>query len=229
MASSGTTTWNLDIDEVYLDAIDMVGGQPQLGYNGRQARRALNLLLTEWDNRQISLWKIPAAPIVQALTTGVDTYTLDASYVDIVDGVCRTSPGGTTQDISMERLSLTDYLAVPIKTQRGRPTQYMVNRQKAAITVTFWQVPNNDTFSFVYWPFTRLEDVTNPTQNADVPYRYLPALTSGLAYYLSMRIAGVPDSRKTMLMGEYERQLSYAMEEDRERVTARITPKIGRL
>lgn len=230
MATSGTTSWILDVDELVLDAVDMIGGQPQLGYNSRQSRRALNMLFTEFENRGIPLWKLPATPIVQTLVSGTATYTLDASYVDVIDGVSRVIQGGKTQDIDMLRLSLTDYLNIPNKQQPGRPTQYMVNRQRDAITVTFYQVPDSFlTYYFVYWPFIRIEDVTNQTQNMDIPYRFYPAASAGLAYYLSLRIAGIPDSKKTMLLGEFERQLGYAQEEDRERVTQKIIPYIGRL
>lgn len=229
MASSGLTSFNLDIDTVLLDAIDQAGGQPILGYTPRMGRRCLNLLLVEWENRQVALWKVPSAPVVQNLTAGTATYTLDSSYIDIIEAVLRTTDG-TTSDLGLERLGMEDYLLIPNKTQQGRPTNYFVNRQKDAITVTTWLVANaSSTYQLVYWPFARLEDVTSPTQNADVPYRFLPALTTGLAYYLGKRRPGFPEDKLARLKGEYEEQFNWACEEDRERVDMKVLPKVRRL
>jgi hypothetical protein len=225
VATSGTTDFDLDIDAIILDSLDMVGGQPTLGYDGRQARRALNLLLTEWQNREIFLWKIPGEPIETSIVEGTTTYTLDASYIDIVDLVIREDD----QDLPLQRLSLSQWLQIPNKEQTGRPTQYVVNRQKDAVEITFWPTPNAGDYSMVYWPFTRLEDVTNMTQNADVPFRFLPALTAGLAYYLAFRRPGVTREKREELKILYEQQLSYAVGEDRERVTLQIIPKVGTL
>lgn len=228
MATSGTTSWTLDIDEIALDAVDIVGGQPILGYEGRQVRRALNLLLTEWENMEIPLWKIPSAPIEQALTSGTSTYTLDSSYLDIVDAVLRTN-SGDTQDLAMERLSLSSWLRIPNKEQTGRPTQYFVNRQRDALVVTLWPVPNDSTQEFVYWPFKQIEDATSMTQNADIPRRFLPALTHGLAYYLTYRRPNYDPARRADIRTLYMDSLKFATDEDRERVSMSILPKVGTL
>lgn len=225
MATSGTTNWNLDVDELCLDAWDMVGGQPILGYDGRLARRCLNLLLTEIQNRGISLWSIPSAPIVLPLVAAQKDYTLDPKYIDVIDGVIRFQG----IDLSTERLSLDRYLQVPNKSMTGRPIQWVSNRQISGIILSFYFIPDTDNYDFVYWPFSKLDDVTAPTQTVDAPTRYLPALSAGLAYYLSLRRQGVPDNKKIMLKALYEEQLNWAMEEDRERTSQFIVPKIGRL
>lgn len=229
MATSGTTAFNLDIDEIFLDAVDMIGGQPQLGYDGRQARRALNLLMIEWENRGIPLWKVPSTPVVLDLTDGDSLYVLPAKTVDILEGVLRTTTN-VEVDLGMQRLGLKDWLLIPNKTQEGRPTQFWVNRQRDAPELNVWMVPNADsTYQFVYWPFYKIEDITNSTQNADIVTRYLPAVTAGLAYYLSLRRPGVTSETTMKIKSFYEEQLNWANEEDRERATMVVVPKVRRL
>lgn len=229
MATSGTYNFSLDIDSVCLDAWDLVGGQPILGYDGRMARRALNLLLIEWDNREIPLFTVPSTPVVLDLTEGDQEYTLPANYIDVIEGVLRTT-SQLDVDLGMQRLGLKDWLLIPNKTQQGRPTQWMTNRQKDAIVLNVWQIPNaDDTYQFVYWPFSKIQDVTNATQDPDVPTRFLPALTTGLAYYLGKRRQGVTFDKIMNLKADYEEQLKWAMEEDRERASMVIVPKVRRL
>lgn len=229
MATSGTYTWSLDVDGVINDAIDLVGGQPALGYDPRMARRCINLLQIEWENRGIPLFTIPVAPVELELTEGDATYALPTNYVDIIEGVMRTE-SQLDVDLGMQRLGLRDYLQIPNKDQEGRPTQYVTHRRNDRLYVTFWEVPNtDDTYTFLYYPFSKIEDVTKSYQDLAAPTRFLPAYSAGLAYYFSLRRPGVTRDKQLSLKSLYEEQLNWAFDEDRERVDMVVVPKVRRL
>jgi len=227
MATSGTNTFNVDfyVDEIIEEAYELAGGQPQTGYDGRSARRSLNLLLTDWQNRGVLLWGTDLQTL--ALTYNQATETLDASTVDVLDGYMRASNEGN--DLQMTRVSYEEYEGIVDKTTTGRPVQFATLRGENTVSVYFWPVPDNtQTYTFRYYRVRRLYDITKSAiQNADVPFRFLPCLINGLAYYLSMKRPNTPADRIMMLKANYEETFMSAFEADKQRADMKVVPRLG--
>jgi hypothetical protein len=223
MASSGQTTFDLAIDDVIEQAFEQIGGQPISGEEARSARIALNLLLTEWQNRGVLLWKLVNTPVT--VTTSVTSYTLDS---DIIDSL-QTTINVNGNDLEMNRITYQDYMKLPDKTQTGRPTQFSFLRGKDNVSMTVWPTPDQ-TYTMNLFTMTRIQDVTaSAIQTADLPFRFLPALVDGLAYKMSMRRPGVDPSKISFLKQQYEETFAFALEEDRQRTSMFIRPRLGYL
>jgi hypothetical protein len=108
----------MDIDEVIQEAMEMIGGEQTLGHEPKSARRSINLLLQDWQNRGILLWT--AGTTVVSVSTSVTAYALTSSTVDITEAVLNRD----NTDLQLERISMEEYLKIPRKSQKGRPTQY---------------------------------------------------------------------------------------------------------
>jgi len=223
MATSGTYNFTLDIDEVIQEATEMIGGEQTLGHEPASARRSINLMLNDWQNRGIALWSIGTTTV-----TVIDTVASLSLANEIIDALAitySTSVSGT--DIALERISREEYHNLPNKSQTGRPTQYTVQRTRSNPYIMLYPTPDNDTGVLNIEYFRQLEDVNKSAdQNADVPVRFLPALTCGLSYYLSMKRPGIPETRITMLKTNYEEKLALALLEDKERASMYIKPKL---
>ena len=220
METSGTYNFNLDIDEVIQEATEMIGGEQTLGHTPKSARRSINLILNDWQNRGILLWKTYTTAIT--VSTSVTTYDLSSSSTDALQINLRRD----STDIELQRISFEEYLNVPNKTQTGRPTQFTVKRNLDNPIIYVWPLPENSTDILQIEAIRQVEDVNKSAdQNADAPVRFLPALTCGLAYYLAMKRAGIPMDRIAMLKANYDEKLAFAMEEDRERASLFIKPK----
>lgn len=225
MATSGTFSFTLPIDELLELAQDRVGGEPTLGNEARKARRALNLLFTDITNRGYPLHIIEL--VQSTLTSAVATVTCSTETYDVLDVVVRTSTSGT--DLQMERLGFGEYLNLPNKTQAGRPTQFYVHRKRDVPIFYLWPVPDRSDYVLHYWRARFPEDVSKLAEDPDYPRRFFPALVAGLAYYLALgRGMAFPLDRLEKLKGEFEEQLMHAMEEDRERATFKIKPRYRR-
>ena len=224
MARSGTYNFNLDIDEVIQEATEMIGGEETLGHTPASARRSINLMLNDWQNRGISLWSVNTTTVT--VTDTVASVTLQDYTIDALAVTYSTSVSGT--DIALERISREEYHNLPNKQQTGRPTQYTIERGVDNPLLKLYPTPDNSTGVLNIEKFDQLQDVDKSAeQNADVPIRFLPALTCGLSYYLSMKRPGIPMDRIQMLKANYEEKLGYAREEDRERASLFIRPKLG--
>ena len=222
MATSGTYNFNLDIDEVIQEATEMIGGEQTLGHEAQSARRSINLMLNDWQNRGVLLWSTYTTLVT--VSTSVTTYDLSSSTTDALQINLRRD----STDIELQRLSFEEYLNVPNKSQKGKPTQYTIKRNLANPTVHVYPVPENTTDILLIEGIRQVQDVDRSAiQNADAPVRFLPALTCGLAYYLSMKRNNVPMDRIAMLKVNYEEKLKNAMEEDKERASLYFKPKIG--
>ena len=223
MATSGTTTFTLQIDDIIDEALDRCGGEVTWGQEPRSARRSLNLLLTEWSNRGINLWTVEQDSIAVSASAGA-SIALDQDVVDIMDMVVAASDGS---DLGMTRIGYVDWLRIPNKEQVGRPTQWFVERQRDQPVLRTWPLAE-DNFTFKFWKIKRIQDIKQSFEDPDVPYRFLPALTAGLAYYMSLK-RSVPLDRVAVLKAQYEEALLYASQEDRERVSFKAIPKIPRV
>ena len=221
MAVSGTYDFNLDIDEVIQEAMEMIGGEDTLGHEPASARRSINLMLKDWQNRGILLWTTSVSSVTVAAST--TAYDLSSSTIDALEVVLNRDD----TDIQLTRISPEEYLLIPNKTQTGRPMQYSIRRGRDNPVMSVWPIPENSTDVVKMEIFSELQDVNKSAiQNADLPKRFLPPLTCGLSYYMSMKRPGVEAGRIQMLKGNYEEKLARAMEEDRERASMRIVPKL---
>ena len=222
MATSGTTTFNPDLNELVEEAFERCGAELRTGYDLRTARRSLNLLTAEWANRGVNLWTINTGTI--SLVSGTATYNLPTDTIDLVDHAIRTGTGTNQSDLSISRIAIPTYASIPNKNDTGRPIQVYIDRKTTTPTITVWPVPDNSTYTFVYWYMKRIDDAGNGVNTQEVPFRFYPCLVAGLAYYLSLKIPGAVE-RMPMLKQEYEEQWTLASTEDREKADYRIVPR----
>ena len=223
MATSGTYNFNLDIDEIIQEATEMIGGEQTLGHEPKSARRSINLMLNDWQNRGILLWSTFTTAVT--VSTSVTTYDLADSITDTLIVTYRETATGT--DTKLERKTFEEYNIIPEKSQTGRPTQYAIKRNLSNPTLFLYPVPNVNTGILNIEAIRQVEDVDKSyQQNADAPVRFLPCLTAGLAYYMSLKRNGLPETRIALLKNNYEELLMRAMEEDKERASIYFKPKL---
>ena len=221
MAVSGTYNFNLDIDEVIQEAMEMIGGEDTLGHEPASARRSINLMLKDWQNRGILLWSTSTTAVTVVAST--TSYDLSSSTINALEVVINRD----NTDIQLTRITPEQYLIIPAKTQTGRPSQYSVRRGRDNSVLSVWPIPENSTDVLKMEIVSELDDVDKSAiQNADTPKRFLPALTCGLAYYMSMKRPLVAETRIAMLKINYEEVLGRAMEEDRERASIYLLPRL---
>lgn len=221
MATSGTYNFNLDIDEVIQEASEMIGGEQTLGQEPRSARRSINLILQDWQNRGVMLWTANTSAVT--VVTSVTTFTLASSTIDVLEAVHNRDDN----DIQLERISMQEYLKIPNKGQTGRTTQYAVRHERDRPVVHLWPIPDNSTDQIKMEIVSYMQDVNKSAiQNADISRRFLPCLTAGLAYNMALKRPGVDLQRVQFIKQEYEERLARAMDEDRERVSIYLKPKV---
>jgi hypothetical protein len=226
MATSGTATFNMDFTEIAEEAFERAGREMRSGYDLRTARRSMNLLTIEWQNRGINMWTIEESTV--NLTEGTATYNLPADTIDLLEHVVRTGSGNvsTQSDLNISRISVSTYASIPNKLSQGRPIQIYVDRGQANPSVTVWPVPDaSSTYVLRYWRMRRIEDAGSGVETPDVNFRFLPCLVAGLAYYIAQKDPELM-SRVPMLQTEYERQFDLAAQEDREKATLSLVPRI---
>ena len=304
MSTSGTATFNLNLNEIVEEAFERAGSELRSGYDLRTARRSLNLLFADWANRGVNLWTVEQGSFV--LTPGLMSYPLPVDTVDLLEHVIRTQANNsaTQADLTITRISVSTYATIPNKITQARPIQVYVNRQSGtagptglfladpgigindsvtSITlnstvglpasgyvkigsetifysyisgntlsncfrgqnnttaashlnnspvtlqqlpcITLWPVPDNSqTYTFVYWRMRRIQDATTGVVDFDVPFRFINCLTSGLAYYLALKL---PDgmARLPVLKSIYDEAWDLAAGEDREKAADRLVPR----
>jgi hypothetical protein len=226
MTTSGTTAFNMDFAEIAEEAWERAGREMRSGYDLRTARRSMNLLTIEWQNRGLNMWTFEQG--LQVLTPGTATYTLPADTIDLLDHVIRTGSGTTQADLAISRISISTYATIPNKNNTGRPIQLYVQRLRDAPQVTVWPVPDTtQTYTLVYWRMRRIQDAGNGVETSDVQFRFLPCLVAGLAYYIAMKDPALAD-RIQMLKAAYDEQFDLAAGEDREKASVRFVPRMFR-
>jgi hypothetical protein len=231
--TSGTSSFNLDINNLVEEAFERCGSELRTGYDLRTARRSLNLLTIEWANRGINLWTIEEGTI--PLVQGQISYNLPVDTIDLLDQVVRTGTGQNQQDINITRISESTYITIPNKNAQGRPIQVWINRQSGAtypITgvkhpqINVWPAPEQSNYyTFVYYRLRRIQDAGEEgTHTQDIPFRFLPCMVAGLAYHLSLKIPEAAP-RIEMLKAIYEQEFQLAADEDREKASLRLAPR----
>jgi hypothetical protein len=228
MATSGTTAFTLDLLEIVEEAFERCGAEPRTGYDFRTARRSMNLLFADWANRGINLWTLDAGSV--DLLPGVPTYLLPEDTIDVLDCVIRTNDGSVTSqnDRPLVRVSNSVYTSQPNKLRTGTPNQIVVTRGTAAPSVTLYPVPEVTGTKLVCWRLRRIQDVSGGADTHDVPFRMLPSLASGLAYYLAFKIPGAAP-RIPVLKTVYDEDWQRAADEDREKAPVRFVPMVARI
>ena len=219
-----TYDFNLPIDEIIEEAFELANHDQIGAQNMRTAKRSLNLLFIDLQNRDIPLSHLEkiSIPMVQ----GQAEYTLDTRVLDVMNAVVRRDG----VDIPMVRMSLFDYNQQPAKTQEGRAITYTIDRQKDAPILTVWPTSDNSTDVIEAWVFRKNADVATYTEYADIATRYIPAMTVGLASKLALKNTNMSVEERLMLSSalskQYDVMLGTAFEEDRERTSFFITPQV---
>jgi hypothetical protein len=304
MTTTGSTAFNLDMNDLIEEAFERCGLELRTGYDFKTARRSLNILTIEWANRGINLWTVEQGQIV--MNTQQAIYALPLDTIDILDASTRTNNGSQSNqtDINLSRISEPTYMTIPNKNANGRPIQMWVNRQSGETATTpqttlnggisstdttitlanaatlptqgfvnigsetiayqnivgnqivnawrgqngttaaahltgvsvfnnnlpsinVWPTPNppGNQYTLVYYRMRRIQDGGTGVRTQDIPFRFIPCMVAGLAYYLSNKLPGVDPGRIPILKAEYEQQFQLAAEEDREKASIRFVPR----
>ena len=224
MATSGTTVFDLSIEEIIQEAYERCGMSTTSGHSLRSARTSLNLLFAEWANRGIHLWKVSLNQ--NLLVSGQAEYAVDGNVSDVLEAFVSTTGGGAntvnTQDVSLSKIDRSAYAALPNKLAVGQPSQYYVDRQELP-KIYLYQAPDLNTYTYLkYYVIKRIEDAGAYTDDADIVFRFLPCMVAGLAYYLAMKNSPELVQQNKLI---YEDQLKRALDEDGQRASTFISPQ----
>jgi hypothetical protein len=228
MATSGTTDFNMDFTEIAEEAWERAGRELRSGYDLRTARRSMNLMTIEWQNRGINLWTVDEGQL--NLVAGTGQYLLPDDTIDLLEQVIRTGAGNaaTQSDLTITRISVSTYASIPNKLSQGRPIQVWIERLVNAPRINIWPVPDSNDYVFKYYRLRRIQDAGSGVQTADMNFRFLPCLVAGLAYHIAMKVPELAP-RVEMLKAEYEAQFVLAAGEDREKTPFRFVPSANRV
>ena len=232
--TSGTTTFDktLAIDEIIEEAYERIGLQSVSGNQLRQARRSLNIMFQEWGNRGLHYWEVANNSIT--LVDGQATYTMfrstgdgtsDATAVygvdDVLEAVYRNA---SSVDTPLTKINRSTYQGLSNKTSEGTPSQYFVQRFIDKVTITLYLTPGSSEAgkTINYYYVKRIQDAGAYTNATVVPYRFVPCMASGLAYYLSQKFKPELTQQMKLL---YEDELQRALAEDGSSSSSYITPK----
>jgi hypothetical protein len=229
---SSTAGFILDLDSLIEEAFERCGLQDRTGYELKTARRSVNLLIAEWANRGLNLWTIQQREATVTAGTesisGTTLYSVDSAgnatsdandssqIIDIDSAVMSNSNG----DFSMTKIGRSTYLDYTVKNTQGRPAQFYFER--TILPKVFFFPAADSTYTFKYYASLRMTDINQYTKNAQIPFRFLPCLVAGLAYYVSMKYA--PD-RIQILKAVYDEEFSRAAAADVEKASYSMVPR----
>ena len=229
--TSGTVTFDktFAVDEIIEEAYERIGVQVSSGYQLKTARRSLNILFQEWGNRGIHYWEVGEANIdliegqaeydffratgdgTSAVTNPANTY----GVADVLEATLRSNRTQTTQaDSSLTKISRATYSALSSKLSKGTPAQFFVQRfvDKTTITVYPTADSSNASKDLHFYYVKRIQDAdATYTDATDVPYRFVPCMASGLAFYLAQKFNPQIVQQMKLL---YEDELARALAED---------------
>ena len=210
-----------DLAEIFEEAYERIGLEMRSGYDLRTARRSLNLLTLEWQNRGLNLFTIESGTL--AITAGTATYSMPSETIDVIEHQIRTGSGTNQTDTNLERVSVSTYAQQSNKNTQGRPTQIYVQRLASETKVTLWPVPDSTTtYTLAYYRLKGIDGLASGIAgSAAIPPRFVPALVSGLAYYLAIKKN--PEAASG-LKQEYEFQFELAAGEDTETAAIKFVP-----
>jgi|TARA_R110002020_G_scaffold452930_2_gene667541 hypothetical protein len=218
MALSGSTDFEPNVAEFVEEAFERCGLELRTGYDLKTARRSINLMLAEWANRGLNQWTIEQA--TQTVTEGTASYTLNSNVIDILDCSLRRTTGGTTTDMQMSMISRSEYLNIPTKATKSRPSEFFLDKLTTPV-LKIWPSPENSTDILVFNKIVRMDDADAGTDTMDMPFRFYPCFAAGLAYYIAVKKA--PD-RVVLLKQTYEEEFERALSQDQDRASFRVSP-----
>jgi len=241
--TSGTTTFDktFSIDEIVEDAFERIGMQGVAGNQLRSARRSLNILFQEWGNRGIHYWEISNTNLdlvqgqadynfFRSADDGTSATTAPSNGIygmsDVLEAQLRSNRTQTTQsDSPMTKVDRSTYAAFSNKLSQGTPNQYWVERFIDKVTIHVYPTPDSTSASkdMHFFFIKRIQDVGSYTNATDVPFRFVPCMVAGLAYYLSMKYAPQLIQQNKLI---YEDELQRALAEDGSAASTYITPKV---
>ena len=240
--TSGTVTFDktFAVDEIIEEAYERIGLQAVSGYQLKTARRSLNILFQEWGNRGVHYWEVGETNIdlIEGQTEynffrssgdGTSSTTNAPSSVfgvaDILEVTLRTNRTQTTQaDQALTKINRAAYYALANKLSKGTPNQYWVERFIDKVRIHVYPTPDSTNASkdMHFYYIKRIQDVGDYTNATDVPFRFVPCMVSGLAYYLAQKYK--PELIQAMKLA-YEDELARALAEDGSASSTYITPK----
>ena len=220
MATSSSTNFEPNVTEFVEEAFERCGLELRTGYDLVTAKRSINLMLAEWANRGLNQWTIEEA--TQTVTKDTLTYYLNSNVIDILDCSLRRTEGSVTTDLSMRRLSRSEYLNIPVKATTGRPSQFFLDKQNSSV-LKIWPAPENSTDILVFNKIVRMDDADTAINTMDMPFRFYPCFAAGLAYYISVKKA---PEKTQMLKQMYEEEFDRAASTDEDRASFRIRPDL---
>jgi len=218
MTTSSSTDFEPNVAEFIEEAFERCGLELRTGYDLKTAKRSINIMLAEWANRGLNQWTIEQT--TQALTEGTSSYSLNSNVIDILDMVVRRTVNSVDTDISMSRLSRSEYINIPNKTTKSRPSQFFLDKLTTP-AIKIWPAPENSTDILVFNKIVRMDDADKATNTMDMPFRFYPCFAAGLAYYISMKRS---PERSAVLKQAYEEEFQRAMSQDEDRASFRIRP-----
>ena len=225
MATSGTYTFNLDLSDILEEAYERAGLELRSGYDYRTARRSLDLMFLEWQNRGLNLWSVQEG--TQTLTAGTGRYALTSDQLDVIEASLRTDDGDVNKqtDLTTSRISISQYSHLTNKLTQGRPIQFWIEKDPGAIALNVWPVPDDAvTYKINYYYIQRVEDTGSPaSNNVDIPARFMPCMAAGLAYYISIKRPEASE-RAPLLKQVYEEQWDLAADADRDKSSFYMVP-----
>ena len=232
--TSGTVIFdkNFSIDEIIEEAYERIGLQGVSGYQLKTARRSLNILFQEWGNRGLHYWQIANNDITLVADQAVYTMfrstgdgTSDATAVYGVDDVLEAVYRNSSNVDTPLKINRSQYQALSNKTSTGQPTQYFVQRLIDRVTITLYLTPgSSEAGKFInYYYVKRIQDVGDYTNAADVPYRFVPCMVSGLAFYMAQKFKPQMVQQMKLL---YEDEFQRALSEDGSPSSTYISPKV---
>jgi hypothetical protein len=213
-----------DMAELFEEAFERAGSEMKSGYDLRTARRSLNLLTLEWQNRGLNLFTVEAGTL--ALVAGTATYTMPDDTIDLLEHSVRTGTGTSQRDTTLERVSVSTYARQSSKNMMARPSQVFLQRLATSVTVTVWPIPDAaEPYTLSYFRLKGIDGAASGIggETTAVPPRFVPALVAGLAYMIAVKKPeGAP--RAVLLKQAYEEQFTLAAGEDRERASVFLRP-----
>ena len=241
--TSGTVTFDktFAVDDLIAEAYERIGSQVTSGYQLKTARRSLNIMFQEWGNRGLHYWEVASANIdviegqaeytfYRASGDGTSSVTNPSNIygvADVLEATLRTDRTATDQaDSALTKIDRSTYSALSNKLSKGTPSKYFVQRfvDKTTITVYPTADSSNASKDIHFYYVKRIQDADSTyTDATDVPYRFVPCMVSGLAFYLAQKFNTQLVQQMKLL---YEDELARALSEDGSSTSVHITPKV---
>ena len=232
MATSGTTTFDLPIDEIIEEAFERTGMRGnRTGYQLNSARRSLNIMFSEWGNRGVHLWKVKQAtiPLVEGQAEynfANDNTNFPTDISDVLEAFVRNNSTATAPvDTTLTKIDRSAYAALANKLSKGTPSQYYVQRTVAP-SIFLFQTPSSSfsgsNFQLKFFYVARIQDAGAYTNESEEVYRIITCMTSGLSYYLSLKYSPETAQGNKLI---YEDEFKRALDEDGQRTSTFITPQ----